>query len=254
VTGHSGTPCRPFRPATLPAVPKKPAPPKRSYELRVALNDTKPSIWRTFRIPAHATLLELHYALQIIMGWSNSHLHEFRKGEQRYAPPNPEGGDWDEDQIDTDDVLISELLVKPKDKLAYLYDFGDGWEHTVTLIGIMPDDGIEVICTGGERACPPDDCGGPGGYARLLTILANPKHPEHKDMLEWFREGTHPEHDVAVCPLDGINEQLEDGIDGLHARFDEEHGDVPEDEDDVFGDEDGEEEGDGKIIQFPAGR
>ena len=89
-------------------------------------------------------------------------------------------------------------MEEPKERLDYLYDFGDGWEHRVVLEKILPlpADGKAPPprCTGGRRACPPEDCGGPWGYASLLEALADPKHPEHEQMREWVGGHYDPEH------------------------------------------------------------
>ena len=158
---------------TFSSVPKKPKRPKQSpaiYELRITLQDVKPAIWRSFRFPADAALSDLHYVLQTVMGWTNSHLHAFEHEGDRYVEPGPDF-EMDGADIDTDDVTVGELLRKAGDDLMYEYDFGDGWSHMVTLTAIHCDDGPEVWCIDGKRACPPDDCGGPGGYANLLGIL-----------------------------------------------------------------------------------
>lgn len=221
----------------------KPAPTRRIYELRATINDTKPVIWRNFRIPSDASLLDLHHVIQVVIGWTNSHLHEFRHGRQRYGTPDPDGF-LDDGQLDGADHTIGSLLTKPKQTLDYTYDFGDDWNITITLLAVHAD-GPELVCSGGERAGPPEDCGGPMGYANMLDTLAKPKGKAYAETLAWFREMTPPDHDVAVCPLDCINEDLANGLDGVREIFGDE-GPI-EDEADDDGDDDG------KIIQFPTG-
>jgi hypothetical protein len=201
---------------------KKPAPPRALYELRVSLDDVTPTVWRRFRIPADATLHDLHLVLQLVMGWTTTHLYEFRHGDDRYAEPDPDG-DFDDDSTDTDDVRLGNLLRQPKDRIAYTYDFGDDWHHTVTLLAIHPDDRThpETWCLDGAGACPPEDCGGPGGYRDLRHILANPKHPDHRDRLDWLELNTAADFDPAAFTPDDANDELADGLEGVRALFDD---------------------------------
>jgi Plasmid pRiA4b ORF-3-like protein len=105
------------------------AKPTSIYELRVDLVDTKPAIWRRFRIPSHATLADLHMVIQTVMGWTNSHLHEFRAGTKGYAQPFPDGDDFGTPAADEADVTVADVLTKPKQKIGYMYDFGDDWDQ-----------------------------------------------------------------------------------------------------------------------------
>jgi hypothetical protein len=250
-----GYTCQPTSSSEAARVPRKPKS-HTIYELRVVLEDVKPAVWRTFRFPADATLHDLHGVLQVVMGWTNSHLHAFEHDGDRYAEPGPDF-EMDGADIDTDDVTVGELLRRIGDVLGYEYDFGDGWSHTVSLQAISTD-GPEVWCLDGKRACPPDDCGGPMGYANLLSILAKPKHPEHRDMLEWlepaYPDGFHPE----AFDRDEINEQFADGLEGIRADFEDALED--EDLDDLKGAEPDESDRSchpekprniGNIIQFP---
>lgn len=102
---------------------------------------------------------------------------------------------------------MSQLLKREKDSLIYEYDFGDSWEHKIVLEKILPDDGSTETpsCIKGKRACPPEDCGGIWGYANLIEIVQNPKHPEHQEMLKWLGESLDPEY----FDLDDINEGLQ---------------------------------------------
>lgn len=224
-------------------MPRKPkAKPARDiYELRVDLDGVKPAVWRRFTIPSDASLCDLHYVLQLVMGWTNSHLHAFQHDGDRYAEPGPDF-EMDGADIDTDDVTVGELLRKTGDDILYEYDFGDGWNHTVTLLAVHAEGTIpEVCCIDGEQACPPEDCGGPGGYADLLDILAKPKHPEHQSMREWL-DDLHPDgFDPAAFDKDTINEQFADGLGGVRADFEN----AGDDEDD------GAEAADWNIIPFP---
>lgn len=159
--------------------------------LRVTLRDTRPVVWRTVRIAAESTFWALHVALQDAMGWQDAHLHAFRpaKPPRRGGRPTPYYGIPDEDDFPgAVDILpgwehpVSEYLRKVGDSCVYDYDFGDGWEHTVEVAAVEPRSPEVRLpeCIGGARACPPEDCGGPPGYA---TIVAG---DVDDDLREWL--------------------------------------------------------------------
>ena len=161
------------------------------YELKVTLEGTKPPIWRRFRVRDDISLEKLHDLLQQIMGWTNSHLHQFVVHGTYYGHRDPEL----QPRQDEKKVFLRQVLKKPKDRLTYEYDFGDSWEHLVVLEQVLahePRARYPVILAG-RRACPPEDCGGVPGYYRLLEVLASPRHPEHRDMVEWVGGSLDPE-------------------------------------------------------------
>jgi len=165
---------------------------------KITLNGIKPPIWRRIEIPSNATFWALHVAIQDAMGWTDTHLHEFHTTD-RFGPglrigiPDEDG--WDNGIVAGWTRKISPVFKYPGTKAEYLYDFGDGWEHTVLLEAIEPArPGVEYpVCVGGRRRCPPEDCGGPWGYESLLEILADPTHEEHAEMLEWAGGPIDPE-------------------------------------------------------------
>lgn len=161
---------------------------RRTYQLRVALSGAKPPIWRRFLVSPTMPLSELHEVLQVVMGWENSHLHMFRKGERRYVVPHPFDDDFGTLGLDARKVRIGQLLRKPKDWIAYLYDFGDSWRHRVTLQKILPFDPSVRLpsCISGKRSCPPEDSGGLWGYYEMLHALDDPGHERHEDMVDWI--------------------------------------------------------------------
>ena len=156
------------------------------YQLRIQLQDVEPAVWRSVRVPADINLVKLHKVLQAVMGWSDSHLHEFRIGAMRYGTPDPDF--QDEDTVISEKLAVLSEVLKPSISLfSYLYDFGDGWEHDVLIekavaVGV---DERPLLCLAGANACPPDDVGGPHGYADFLKAIANPKHKEHRHYLQW---------------------------------------------------------------------
>jgi hypothetical protein len=174
------------------------------YQLKITLKGAKPPIWRRVLVPADIRLDQFHDVIQGAMGWMNCHLHQFEAFGEFYGVPD---GMFDlgPEVLDETKVKLNELLQSEKDSIAYDYDFGDDWAHKITLEKILPfEQGQSLpICVTGRRACPPEDCGGVWGYANLLQALADPKHPEHEDMLEWLGgpfdpEDFHPERTNAA--------------------------------------------------------
>jgi hypothetical protein len=158
------------------------------YQFKITLEDIKPPIWRRIQI-SDCTLLGLHEYIQAAFGWSNYHLHQFLIDGTRYGLPDPEDFDFGDEMVDETGALLSKLIPKSgrHSKWIYEYDFGDGWRHEVLFEGFPPADpkAKYPICLEGERACPPEDCGGPWGYAEYLVAIADPQHEQHAEMLEW---------------------------------------------------------------------
>lgn len=157
---------------------------KTVYQLKVAILDTKPPVWRRVLVPGDITLAELHDVIQAAFGWWNYHLHEFEFGRTRYGVPSDD--DWGDSPKDERTVRLS-TVAKEGSTFRYTYDFGDDWRHKITVEKVTPltSDTIAPALIDGRRACPPEDCGGPWGYKELLDVLADPKHPDHTRHLEW---------------------------------------------------------------------
>ncbi len=155
------------------------------YQLKVTLRGTRPPIWRRVRVASDVTLYRLNDILQTVMGWTNSHLHHFRAGGTFYGTPDPEFGF----EIHNEKKFrLGEVLRRPKERMVYEYDFGDGWEHDVVLEAVtatVPGERYPVVVAG-KRRCPPEDVGGVVGFYDFLETMADPKHPEHKNMREWW--------------------------------------------------------------------
>ena len=161
--------------------------------LKVTLAGSDPPIWRRFQLAADMTLGDLHYVLQLVMGWSNSHLHEFRIGRETYATILPP--DYDQEPVnDEEEFELREVLKRKGSKLKYIYDFGDGWAHDVRVEEVTEaEPGIRYPrCLDGKRACPPDDCGGIPGYYNMLDVIQDPKHDDHEMYLDWLPENFDP--------------------------------------------------------------
>jgi hypothetical protein len=129
--------------------------------------------------------------IQAAMGWQESHLHAFTIDGEEYGTPDPELGHADERK-----AKLARLVPDEGMKSSYAYDFGDGWEHQITLEKQLPlEEGRAYpVCLKGKGACPPEDSGGLWGYYDMLDILAQPKHPEHKDVKRWMPPGFDPDH------------------------------------------------------------
>ena len=162
------------------------------FQLKVTLRGSRPPIWRRVLVPGDITLLQLHGVLQVLMGWTDSHLHQFEAGGVFYGAPDPEFG---VERKNERKVRLNEVLRHPKDRMAYEYDFGDSWEHDVVLEKVVPREPKVryPVVTGGKRACPPEDVGGVWGYEEFVEAVRDPHHPEHADMLEWCGEEFDPE-------------------------------------------------------------
>jgi hypothetical protein len=162
-----------------------------TYVLKVVLVGTKPPIWRRLQVPGNARLGWLHAVLQVAMGWTNSHLHHFLTGDARYSDPRyiEDTGFGGEPDRDETRATLAEVLPQAGAQCGYEYDFGDSWQHEITVEKILPPAraaATTALCLDGARACPPEDCGGVWGYVELLKTLKNPKHPEHQSMKEWL--------------------------------------------------------------------
>ena len=155
------------------------------YQLKVTLIDSQPPIWRRVQVESGVTLDHLHHTLQVVMGWTNSHMHGFRvpqpvkRGARRRLLPV--------ESADEKVTRLYDLLRRPRDWCVYDYDFGDGWEHQLLLeivVARLPSARYPMVLAG-RGACPPEDVGGLPGYYHFLQVMSDPKHPEHEDMLEW---------------------------------------------------------------------
>jgi yecA family protein len=153
------------------------------HRLKIRLIDVRPPIWRRVEIASDTKLPDVSRALLAVMGWDDSHLHGFRAHGESYGVPDY---DFPSTYRDERRVTLAQLAPRPKDHFIFDYDFGDGWEHRVVVEAIADADPEARYprCLAGKRACPPEDCGGPSGYAELLRQLGDPSDEEHEAMLE----------------------------------------------------------------------
>jgi hypothetical protein len=179
------------------------------YQLKITLSGSKPPIWRRFLVDSEVKLSKLHTVIQEVMGWYDCHLHQYSQKGVYYVMSSE---DIDFSPFPEQQTLLekkyklSQVLVKPKDKIIYEYDFGDGWDHTLVLEKILDRDPKTrtPVCLGGAGACPPEDCGGIHGYYNMLKILKNTDDPEYDETLYWLGEGFDPDE----LEIEEINERL----------------------------------------------
>ncbi|MGE7416951.1 plasmid pRiA4b ORF-3 family protein [Methylobacterium tarhaniae] len=173
--------------------------------LRVELNDTMPVIWRIVEVPLTMSLSGLHEVVQAAMPFENCHLYEFRIGGRRYALPDP---DFPDPEVYSPKVAkLGAALEGDVRRFTYIYDFGDNWQHTITVEALSPADPAlhyPRFVDGGRRA-PPEDVGGTMGFEEFLNVLSKPRHRERKAMLEWCGGSFDPD----TIPIDIIVERVE---------------------------------------------
>ena len=166
------------------------------HQLKVTLRGVRPPVWRRIVVASDTPLSELAIVLEAAMGWMGGHLHAFDAGAVVYEhldPDNDFGGGFRR-TVDERTVTVADVAATPGSKLRWDYDFGDGWQHNIVVEAILPADPTIAVpaCVGGRRACPPEDCGGPWGYADLLDALADPDHERHDELPEWLPPGFDP--------------------------------------------------------------
>jgi len=171
------------------------------YQVKVTLEHIRPSIWRRVQTD-DCSLDELHDVIQVCMGWGDEHMYAFVIEDKEYG--NPKHGS--DAEYDSCFVRLSEAVEEGHTRFRYDYDFGDDWRHVIDVEKTLPaEEGVRYPrCVKGERACPPEDSGGPFGYPYLLDKIQDPEHEEHEDALEWVGG----EFDPEKFDLDEVNEEL----------------------------------------------
>ncbi|OGR44076.1 MAG: hypothetical protein A2X28_04040 [Elusimicrobia bacterium GWA2_56_46] len=174
---------------------------KTVFQFKIALIGPEPVIWRRIQVPGSYTFYDLHVAIQNAMGWTDSHLHAYEmRGKRKVRIESP----YAVEDLHykpygfTTEIMLAEFFKKEHDSAIYEYDFGDGWRHEVVLEDIqLKKAGMKYpVCLDGRRACPPEDCGGTGGYADCVTAATGKAIPEEGDemrnLLTWL-DGWNPE-------------------------------------------------------------
>jgi hypothetical protein len=185
-----------------------------TFQFKIKIDGiSKPPVWRTVLVPSYYTFYDFHYVIQMAFGWSNSHLFQFSEkgfGDRTIITQIYEDmDDVDDDQIDADDIKIDEIFKTNKQKFKYIYDFGDSWEHLISLEKIIPEISRYPECLDGRGQCPPEDCGGWRGYENLKEILKEKSHPEYQDYIEWMGLETGKSWDPEFFAVAQVNLRLQ---------------------------------------------
>lgn len=186
--------------------------------IRITLEDVEPEVWRLVEIGGDRSLSEVHDAIQIAMGWTDSHLHLFE---------HPDGRRWSDPLLDDDDVsegderTVALAEVLGAGPVRYEYDFGDSWSHRLELVDATDGDTTRVSLINGARSAPPEDCGGAPGYADLLSAMADPGALDHELLTRWVSEprlpwGDHEPFDPESLDIDAVNRRLRRRFDAAH--------------------------------------
>jgi hypothetical protein len=164
----------------------------RAYQLKITLERITPAIWRRVVVPGNLNFARLHGVIQDAMGWEWCHLHEFEVGKLRIGP-DPEDDGFGPPVGDERQYTL-ERLFEGKARFRYVYDFGDNWGHEIRVEKVMDAEGtFAPRCVAGERACPPEDCGGAWGYQDLVNALARPRSKRYREVRDWIGDEWTPE-------------------------------------------------------------
>ncbi|MBR9920319.1 MAG: plasmid pRiA4b ORF-3 family protein [Bacteroidetes bacterium] len=172
--------------------------------LRIEIDRAFPAIWREFYIPDTYRMDRFHQVIQIVMGWENAHLHEFEVNDVVIGMIDEFTSDSPRKTEDETAIYLSDLDLSKGDVLTYMYDFGDSWLHKIEILDITDGEVPDPHCTKGEKACPPEDCGGIWGYSELLKELKEGKKSDIFDFEGWLD----PEFDPDFFPQEAINKEL----------------------------------------------
>ena len=178
------------------------------HRMGILLQDSSPAIWRRVEVPSVMTLPQLHMTLQIVMGWENCHLHEFRIAGKVYGEPDPEDHHFGREVLNERRVPLARLVAAGS-WFEYRYDFGDGWQHDILVeaVRVAHPRKRYPVCLEGARSAPPEDVGGMRGYQRYLEALFDLGHRDHQAMLAW-RGRFDPEH----FPITSVNRSLREAF------------------------------------------
>lgn len=155
--------------------------------VRIELEGTDPLVWRELDLPLSTTLATLHDLIQVAMRWQDYHLHEFVVGEKIYGVPDPEDAFEDRMVYQSKSIRLGMLIERGLRELLYVYDFGDNWQHHITIEDVRQGEpGAEYPrFVAGARRAPPEDVGGISGFEEFLEAVTDPAHEDHERLLTW---------------------------------------------------------------------
>lgn len=172
------------------------------HRLRIRLDEVEPEVWRSVVVASDTLLSDLAGVLGAVMGWEGYHLHQFVVGGMYFGAGDEEMSRF---TIAYERVTL-EQIAREGTEFEWHYDFGDSWSHRVIVESVgEPEQARVSVCLDGARACPPEDCGGTGGYEELLRVLADPDDEDHADMMEWVGGGFDPD----AFDRTAVNERLQ---------------------------------------------
>ncbi|MEG1563454.1 MAG: plasmid pRiA4b ORF-3 family protein [Bacteroides sp.] len=163
-----------------------------TYQFKIQIKGiTKPPVWRKIAISADSTFLQFHYAIQNAFGWYNCHLFEFEeKGHRcdlRIAIPSDDDDIFVARTMDATTLQLKNIYSNSKAKFLYVYDYGDYWEHEITLISTTEAMLMDAVCLSGKGTCPPEDCGGVIGYEKMKNVFhTNPNGQVADEYRDWL--------------------------------------------------------------------
>ena len=165
------------------------------YQIKITLDGSKPPIWRRVLVHGDIKLARLHTIIQIVMGWTNSHLHQFIVDGVCYGVPHPDYAGMGMEMQDERQVKLNQVAREQNDTFRYEYDFGDSWLHILEVEEIREPESGQVYprCVKGKRACPPEDIGGLWGYYDYLEAIQDPDHPQYDEYRDWYGGDFDPE-------------------------------------------------------------
>jgi len=170
------------------------------YQLKVTLQETHPPIWRRLIVPGNLNFARLHAVLQAAMGWEDSHLHLFKIGDLEIGNPDLDRSSFGAPIAPEKQYTLDRVARGKEARFTYVYDFGDSWEHEIVVETVAVGELEAPRCVAGERACPPEDCGGAPGYADLVDALADRMHERHAELTRWVDDEWSPERfDLAAA-------------------------------------------------------
>lgn len=176
-------------------------------DMKITLRDVEPVVWRRILVPADQSLIDTGAVTLGAMGWNASHLFAFEIDGVRFDMLFDDGLDIDGSR-EMAGVIASDVF-KPGCKAAFQYDFGDDWWHDIEVVGYraVQTGDKPPCCVGGENACPPDDCGGPFGYADLMDAVADAESPDHEEIKQWLGD-----FDPAIFDLKSANKEIKKAL------------------------------------------
>ena len=182
-----------------------------TFQFKIQIVDVgSPDVWRRLLVPDNFSFHHFHNIIQASFGWTNSHMYEFSP-EGIGSDPVITHPDFIPETEYRNSVLfkLSQHFVEKGDKIIYTYDFGDSWEHLITLEEVATVAIKKVTCIDGGGACPPEDCGGPRGYKDFKTTINDPTHEEYASLKEWAGIGMKETWDASKFDKERTNRILE---------------------------------------------